>query len=171
MVSTLIDKSRDQEVAYHTIANRLEQTKRELDAHRAEARERAENCPDLKNRTPIFGNARVLGTPEFPCARSGRYEGESSQKTSQPGLAYQSLNYSGLNEVHTRTQGPQSHLGQTQNMSTERPEETRPRGSPMDFRIPDNRVPPIRDAFQTQQTKPAYNPRQNGMHRHFEGKK
>lgn len=46
MVSTLVDKSLDQEIAYRTIASRLQQAEKELAEHRANDRDRAANRSD-----------------------------------------------------------------------------------------------------------------------------
>ncbi|KAF3570402.1 hypothetical protein F2Q69_00058792 [Brassica cretica] len=72
MVSSLIDKTRNQEVAYRTIANLLDQAERELAEHRANARERNQPPSDPSRGTLNLQNPGVFSTQEFPSARSGR---------------------------------------------------------------------------------------------------
>ncbi|KAF3506792.1 hypothetical protein F2Q69_00006191 [Brassica cretica] len=110
MVSTLIDKSRNQEIAYRTIANRLDQTERELAEHQASARKRNQLLSGPLRKMQNSQNPGAFSTPELPSARSGRYMGESSQRTSQHGVAYRSLSYNRLDEIDTRMQGPQIAL-------------------------------------------------------------
>ena len=79
MVSTLIDKSQNQDTAYQTISNRLDQAERELAEHRANARERNQQPSDPSRGMPNPLNLRDFSTPEFPIARSGHYMGQNSQ--------------------------------------------------------------------------------------------
>ncbi|KAF3492784.1 hypothetical protein DY000_02052669 [Brassica cretica] len=66
MVSTLIDKSRNQETAYRTIVNRLDQAERELAEHRVSARERNQPLTGPSGVTPNPLNLRAFNTLEFP---------------------------------------------------------------------------------------------------------
>ncbi|KAF2600894.1 hypothetical protein F2Q68_00010361 [Brassica cretica] len=99
MVSTSIDKSRNKETAYRTIANRRDQAERELTEHRASAQERNQPPTGPSGVTPNPLNLGAFSTPEFLSARSRRYMGENSQRTPQQGMAYRSLSYSGLDEI------------------------------------------------------------------------
>ncbi|KAL0730564.1 hypothetical protein Bca4012_026657 [Brassica carinata] len=78
MVATLVDKSRSQELSYRTIADRLEQTKKELAEHQANAQAGIQS--DLLTRTPTSRNDGAFGTPDYPSSRSARYQGEGSQQ-------------------------------------------------------------------------------------------
>ncbi|KAF3540465.1 hypothetical protein F2Q69_00022754 [Brassica cretica] len=99
MVSTSIDKSRNKETAYRTIANRRDQAERELTKHQASAQERNQPPTSPSGVTPNPLNLGAFSTPEFLSARSRRYIGENSQRTPQQGMAYRSLSYSGLDEI------------------------------------------------------------------------
>ncbi|KAF3572281.1 hypothetical protein F2Q69_00058680 [Brassica cretica] len=66
MVSTLIHKSRNQETAFRTIVNRLDQAERELAEHRVSARERNQPLTGPSGVTPNPLNLRAFSTPEFP---------------------------------------------------------------------------------------------------------
>ncbi|KAF3539899.1 hypothetical protein F2Q69_00022103 [Brassica cretica] len=79
MVSTLIDKSRNQDTAYQTISNRLDQAERELAEHRANSRERNQQPSGPSRGMPNPLNLRDFSTPEFPIARSGHYMGQNLQ--------------------------------------------------------------------------------------------
>ncbi|KAL0713354.1 hypothetical protein Bca4012_020332 [Brassica carinata] len=80
MVASLVDKSRTKEIAYWNIANRLEETERELAEHRANALTQTRSRPDSPIRTPTPRNNGAFGTPEYPSSRSVRYPGKNSQQ-------------------------------------------------------------------------------------------
>ncbi|KAF2530558.1 hypothetical protein F2Q70_00029595 [Brassica cretica] len=63
MVSSLIDETRNQKIAYRTIANRLDQAKRELAEQRANARERNQTPPDPLRGTSNPKNTGLFSTP------------------------------------------------------------------------------------------------------------
>ena len=77
MVSSLIDETRNQKIAYQTVANRLDQDERELAEHRANARERNQTPLDPLRGTLNPQNTGLFSTPEIQSARSGRYTGET----------------------------------------------------------------------------------------------
>ena len=77
MISTFIDKSRNQEIAYRTIANRIYQAERELAEHRASAREINQLPSSPPRGMPNSLNHVAFSTLEFPSARSGRYVREN----------------------------------------------------------------------------------------------
>ena len=148
MVSLLIDKTRNQEVAYRTIVNQLDQTERELAEHQANARKRNQPPSDPLRGSLNPQNTGAFSTPEIPSARSGRYMGENSQRLLQQGLAHRSFSYSGLDEIETGLQGPQSTLIQSQNGYTERPGEPRTRIPPLSHPTSENRTPSATKTFQ-----------------------
>ncbi|KAF2549977.1 hypothetical protein F2Q68_00033823 [Brassica cretica] len=93
MVSSLIDKTRNQEVAYRTIVNRLDQTERELAEHRVNARERNQLPSDPLRGTLNPQNTGAFSTPEIPSARSVHYMGETSQPPLPPKQGLANLRY------------------------------------------------------------------------------
>ncbi|KAF3545459.1 hypothetical protein DY000_02006118 [Brassica cretica] len=148
MVSSLIDKTRNQEVAYRTILNQLDQTEQELAEHQANARERNQPPSDPLRGSLNPQNTGAFSTPEIPSARSGRYTGENSQRLLQQGLAHRSFSYSGLDEIETGLQGPRSTSIQSQNGYTERPGEPRTRIPPLSHPTSENRTPSATKTFQ-----------------------
>ncbi|KAF3511124.1 hypothetical protein F2Q69_00005218 [Brassica cretica] len=148
MISSLIDKTRNQEVTYRTIVNQLDQTKRELAEHQANARERNQPPSDPLRGSLNLQNTGAFSTPEIPSARSGRYTEENSQRLLQQGLAHRSLSYSGLDEIDTGLQGPRSTSIQSQNGYTERPGEQRTRIPPLSHPTSENRTPSATRTFQ-----------------------
>ncbi|KAF2602768.1 hypothetical protein F2Q70_00026275 [Brassica cretica] len=126
MLSSLIDKIRNQRIANQTIANRLDQAERELAERRAASvRERNQTPLDPLRGTSNPQNAGLFGTPEIPSARSGRYTGENSQRPLPQGMIHRSFSYSGLDEIDTGLQRPRSTSIHFQNGSTERQGEPR----------------------------------------------
>lgn len=93
-------------------------------------------------------NPGAFSTPELPSARSGCYMGESSQRTSQHGVAYRSLSYNGLDEIDTRMQGPQIALIRSLNGYAERSGEPRTQTPPSGHPTSENQVPPAAGTFQ-----------------------
>ncbi|KAF3538560.1 hypothetical protein F2Q69_00023569 [Brassica cretica] len=103
MVSSLIDETRSQKIAYQTIANRLDQAERGLAEHRVNARERNQTPPDPLRGTSNPQNTGLFCTPEIPSARSGRYTGDNSQRPPQQSvpLAKPKLQRAGRNRYRT----------------------------------------------------------------------
>nr|VDC95807.1 unnamed protein product [Brassica oleracea] len=75
-------------------------------------------------------------------------KGKNSQRLLQQGLAHRSFSYSGLDEIETGLQGPQSTLIQSQNGYTERPGEPRTRIPPLSHPTSENRTPSATKTFQ-----------------------
>ena len=121
MVSSLIDETHNQKIAYRTITNRLDQAERELAEYRANVRERNQPPSDQLSETLNPQSTGAFSTPEISSARSGRYMEENSQRPPQQGMPQRSLIYSGLDVIDTGLQGRRNTPIQSQNGYTERP--------------------------------------------------
>ncbi|KAF3604232.1 hypothetical protein F2Q69_00035794 [Brassica cretica] len=93
MVASLVDKTRDQEIAYRMVTNRLEQAEKELVEYRARSLEGIRSRSNPPVNTPISHSAGIFCTPDFSSARSGRYSGENSQQRPPSGTTYRNLSY------------------------------------------------------------------------------
>lgn len=152
MISSLIDKSQSQEISYWTIANRLEQTKRELTGHRAEDLEQSRNWYDLANRTLISQrhNQGALGTPKFPSYDPLDLKLEKNSKsTTQLGAARRNISFSGLDVVRTRQQECESLPAHTRNNSTKRQHKKQTRKPPTNPQNLENSSPTVPNVYHT----------------------
>ncbi|KAF2617004.1 hypothetical protein F2Q68_00040389 [Brassica cretica] len=148
MMTTLIDEIRSQRITNQALANRLDQAEKELAEYRAaNVRERNRTPLDPLRTTSNVQSTGLFDTLEIPSARSGRYTGENSQRPPPQGIAHRSLSYSGLDEIESELQRPQSTPIQFHNGSIERQGEPGTRISPPNHSTPENRTPSATRTF------------------------
>lgn len=147
-MTTLIDETRGQRTTNQALANRLDKAKKELAEYQAaNARERNRAPLELLRAASNVQSTGLFGTPEIPSTRSGRYTGANSERSQPKGIAHQSLSYSGLDEIKTELQRPQSTPIRFHNGSTERQGELRMRASCLNQSVPENQTPSATRTF------------------------